>query len=71
LQKAVVKIDNAIVSIELYLADQVVESEVEQTTEEKTSIARRGDDRKDPDNEHGDSQSTIDEGDEETPSEMG
>ncbi len=71
LQKAVVKIDNAINSIELYVADQVIESELEQTAEEQTSIARGGDDRKEPDNEHGDSQGTIDEGDEETPSEMG
>ncbi|MBC8203816.1 MAG: hypothetical protein H8E91_08310 [Planctomycetes bacterium] len=71
LQKAVVKIDNAICSIELYLADQVVESEKDQPLEEKTTIARRGDDRKGQDDEHGDSQGTIDEGDEESPSEMG
>jgi len=71
LQKAVVKIDNAINSIELYLADKAIESEVETASEEKTSIARHGKDGKEQDNEHGDSEGTINESNEETPSEMG
>jgi hypothetical protein len=70
LQKAVVKIDNAINSIELYLADQVLESEVKQTVEEQISIARNGEDGKDQFNEHGDSQGTNIEGNEDTRSEM-
>ena len=69
LQKAVVKIDNAINSIELYLADQVINSEIEQT-EEQISIARSGEDGKDQINEHGDSQGTNIEGNEDTHSEM-
>lgn len=71
LQKAVVKIDNAIIAIELYLADVVVENDELHTETEATSIARKGEDRKDADNEHGNSQSTIDQGNEETPPQMG
>tara|TARA_B110000196_G_scaffold312715_1_gene318356 strand:- start:268 stop:894 length:627 start_codon:yes stop_codon:yes gene_type:complete len=71
LQKAVMKIDNAIVAIELYLADVVVENEELHTETEGTSIARRGVDRKDAEDEHGNGESTIDEGNEETPPQMG
>jgi hypothetical protein len=67
LQKAVMKIDNAIVAIELYLADVVAENEELNTETEATSIARRGVDRKDAKDEHGNGESTIDEGNEETP----
>jgi len=71
LQKAVMKIDNAIVAIELYLADVVAENEELNTETEATSIARRGVDRKDAKDEHGNGESTIDEGNEETPPQMG
>ena len=71
LQKAVMKIDNAIVAIELYLADVVAENEELHTETQGTSIARRGVDRKDAKDEHGNSESTIDEGNEETPPQMG
>ena len=71
LQKAVMKIDNAIVAIELYLADVVVENEELHTENEATSIARKGVDRKDAKDEHGNGESTIDEGNEETPPQVG
>jgi len=71
LQKAVIKIDNAIVAIELYLADVVADNEELHTETEAPSIARRGVDRKDAKDEHGNGESTIDEGNEETPPQMG
>ena len=63
LKKAVVKIDNAITTIELYLADKVQTSEDTTVPIEAESIARSGSDRKDLDDEHGDSQSPTDESD--------
>ena len=63
LKKAVVKIDNAITTIELYLADIVQTSEDTTVPIEAESIARSGSDRKDLDDEHGDSQSPTDESD--------
>ena len=63
LKKAVVKIDNAITTIELYLADKVQTSEDTTVPIEAESIARSGSHRKDLDDEHGDSQSPTDESD--------
>ncbi|MDP7009628.1 MAG: hypothetical protein QGI78_08670 [Phycisphaerales bacterium] len=71
LQKAVAKIDNAIVALELYLADQVVEAEKLPSPTDTASIARRGDEQKETTHEHGECQRSIDESNEETPPQMG
>jgi len=62
LQKTVVKIDNAIASIELYLADKVQVSKEPDPSKGVASIARKGSDRKEVDHEHDDSQGATDEG---------
>ena len=62
LQKTVVKIDNAITSIELYLADKVQDSKEPETSIDAESIARKGSDRKDVDHEPDNTKGTIDEG---------
>ena len=62
LQKTVVKIDNAIASIELYLADKVQVSKEPDPSQGASSIVRKGSDRKEVDHEHDDSQGATDEG---------
>ena len=62
LQKTVVKIDNAIASIELYLADTVQISKEPDPSQGASSIVRKGSDRKEVDHEHDDSQGATDEG---------
>ena len=62
LQKTVVKIDNAIASIELYLADKVQGSNEPDFSQGAASIARKESDRKEVNHEHDDSQGATDEG---------
>ena len=62
LQKTVVKIDNAIASIELYLADKVQVCKEPDPSQGAASIVRKGSDRKEVDHEHDDSQGATDEG---------
>ena len=62
LQKTVVKIDNAIASIELYLADNVQVSKEPDPSQCDDSIAKKGNDRKEVDHEYDDSEGTTDEG---------
>jgi hypothetical protein len=62
LQKTVVKIDNAIASIELYLADRVQVSKEPDPSQGAASIARKESNRKEADHEHDDSEGATDEG---------
>ena len=62
LQKTVVKIDNAIASIELYLADREQVSKEPDPSQGAASIARKESNRKEADHEHDDSEGATDEG---------
>lgn len=69
--KAVVLIERAITSLEQYLATQTTSSEPIDSSTSTPSIARKGKEQAEPNNEHTDSDSTIDESDESTHVPMG